>query len=215
MPIGTTRRSSCEAVEARRAAWGRTDAGAFVSRTAASGAIDAFSRRPLCPASRAFTGPILNGSKGSILPVRYAIANDSYLRIAVVHGIIEHPLGPPVPVRFGCDAALPDVFMALASCEHRLSPMRRAVHRLGRSWIGTTKAPMPFSQSSGAASAGRAGSPPYGCKSRGPPPPDLAGRSTLSRQDKARRPTSNDAPEAARPALFRRRRMNLAPGFCQ
>ena len=74
MRIGTTRRSSCEAVSARRAAWGRTDAGAFVSRTAASGAIDAFSRRPLCPASRQFTGPILNGSKGSELsPVRQAI----------------------------------------------------------------------------------------------------------------------------------------------
>jgi hypothetical protein len=34
----------------------------------------------------------------------------------------------------------------------------------------------------------------------------LAGRSTLSRPDKGRRPTSNHAPEAAKPAPFRRRR---------
>jgi hypothetical protein len=45
----------------RRAAWGRTNAFAFVSRTAASGANDAISRRPLSRAFRPFIRPTLEG----------------------------------------------------------------------------------------------------------------------------------------------------------
>jgi hypothetical protein len=61
----TRRRSGAQVRVGRRAVWGRTDAFAFVSRMATSGAVDAFSGRPLSSASRPFTGQILNGGEGS------------------------------------------------------------------------------------------------------------------------------------------------------
>jgi hypothetical protein len=60
---------------------GATDA--QIKEAVASAAETPFSRRPLSHPSRSFTGLILKGSKGSILPVRGTSLNDCYLRIAV------------------------------------------------------------------------------------------------------------------------------------
>jgi hypothetical protein len=84
MPIGATRRPSCKAVLAGGPLGVERMRSAFVSRTSASGAIDAFSRRSLCPTSHPFTGRFERKQGVEVELFRVAAGNDRALRIAVV-----------------------------------------------------------------------------------------------------------------------------------